>query len=82
MTAVEAAKVIGCHVRYVRLLVQLGKFKAEKKVTPIGDYWDISADQVEKFRDTPQECGFPRGHKRPAIGRKRLAKMAKVDLFD
>lgn len=73
MTPTQAAKVIGCHPRYVRTLIHSGQIKA-KRVRDGKDrwHWEITQKEAERFRDTPQQAlrGWPRGKSRKRKGAK------------
>lgn len=67
MTASQAAKVIGCTVGQVRTLIRQGTLKAKRVQSPYvpkGHYYNITPKEVERYRDKPQLCGFPRGQSR------------------
>jgi len=70
MTATEAARLIGCHPRYVRSLIVQGKLRAT--VVPVGDdrlhpyrtRYDVTLEEVRSFLREPQSRGWPRGRPR------------------
>lgn len=77
LTPREAAAVIGCCPRYVRIAIHRGLIRARKigfnYGTPgeaTGFYWGILRHEAEKFRDMPRCGGFPRGAKRCPDGKK------------
>lgn len=62
MTPKEAAAIIGCSARQVRVLCRTGKIKATKTKMPGGQYcYDIPVAEARRYRDTPQKQGWPRG---------------------
>lgn len=67
MTTTEAAKIIGCSPQHVRYLVSRGWIKATRRRAPGGYYNDITKEEAEKYRDTVQVRGFPRGQKRKIV---------------
>ncbi len=68
LTPRQAAAVIGCSVRHVRNLINKGKLKAKKTLTPgwgPGYIYEVSVREAERFRDAPvTRKGFPRGQTR------------------
>ena len=65
MTPKQAAAVIGCSPSQVRALIRTGKIKATKHLTPgsttPGYYYTVTRREAERYRDTPQKQGWPRG---------------------
>lgn len=65
MTVNKAAEIIGCSVRHVRTLIKLQKIAATRDwIEGEGPRWDISLREAERFRDTKQSRGYPRGKPR------------------
>jgi hypothetical protein len=66
MTPTEAAKLIGCTPQQVRTQIRRGVICA-RRVALAGTSrycWDIHPQEVARYRDKPQPCGFPRGQSR------------------
>ena len=61
MTVKQAAKVIGCSPSQVGHLIRIGKIKAERYEMPGGFYYDVPRKEAERYRDTEQKGGWPRG---------------------
>jgi len=61
MTAKEAACVIGCSPQQVRVLIRKGAIQATRRKMPGGYYYDVSQVEAERYRDTEQTKGWPRG---------------------
>ena len=65
MTPKEASEIIGCSPQQVRTLIRSGKLRATKIKAPGGRHsYDLSKRVVNKYRDQPQSCGYPRGKRR------------------
>ena len=64
MTPAEAAKLIGCSTRQVRVLCQRKVIKARRRKWPGGYYWVVDANSALDYAITPQTAGYPRGKKR------------------
>jgi len=64
MTPKEAAAVIGCSVRQVRVLCQQGTLKSRRRSMPGGFYYVLDPSSVQAYADAPQRQGYPRGQKR------------------
>ena len=65
MTTKQAAVVIGCNPSQVRYLIRSGTIKAKKKLITGGGYsYTITQREAERFRDTEQTGGWPRGQNR------------------
>lgn len=70
MTTTEAAQVIGCSPGHVRYLVRAGRLRATRLPGPYnqrGYAWDIKRADAERYRDTPQRRGYPRGQPRKDV---------------
>ena len=66
MTPSQAADVIGCSPQQVRTLIRIGKLCARKVVTRNNQHgyrYEISRKEAERYRNTPQGRGRPRGYK-------------------
>ena len=61
MTPKEAAAIIGCSPQQVRTLIRSGRIKATQVKCPQGYYYNITRREAERYRDTPQKMGWPRG---------------------
>ena len=61
MTATQAARIIGCSPQQVRVLIRKGTIKATRWDMPGGYYYDVSQVEAERYRDTEQTKGWPRG---------------------
>ena len=64
MTPVEAAALIGCSVRHVRLLCKQRKIKTRRRKMQSGFYYVLDPTSVQAYANTKQSKGFPRGQKR------------------
>jgi len=64
MTPSKAAKIIGCHVRHVRSLIARGKLRATRHTVFGRLYYDVGREEAERYRDTVQSRGWPRGKPR------------------
>jgi len=64
MTPHEAATLIGCSVRHVRVLCNKGILRASQKEMPGGFYWVVNKSSALAYANTPQKQGYPRGKKR------------------
>ena len=66
MTVKEAAEVIGCSASHVGTLIRLGKLLARRVSGPTryGYYYEITEQEAQRYRNTPQSRGYPRGQKR------------------
>jgi hypothetical protein len=69
LTPQEAANLIGCSARHVRVLIQRGRFPGA--VLIITDHcraqWFIPKEEAEQYRTIPQTKGWLRGRKRKLI---------------
>ncbi len=61
MTPREAAAIIGCSARQVRVLCKKGRIESTKVETPGGHCYDVSLAEARRYRDEPQTQGWPRG---------------------
>ena len=61
MTPTQAAQIIGCSPSQVRTLIRKKKIKATRRSMPGGYYYDVSVSEAERYRDTEQTQGWPRG---------------------
>lgn len=61
MTPKQASHIIGCSATQVRALIRGKKIKAKRIATPSGHCYNISQEEAERYRDTPQNGGWPRG---------------------
>jgi len=67
MTPREAAEIIGCSSQQVRHLIRIGTLRAtvtQSAVTGYQPRYSLTKREVERYRDKPQERGYPRGRKR------------------
>lgn len=55
MSPSQAAKLIGCDASHVRRLIRNGKLQAR---------YEISKEEVERYKSLEQSVGYPRGRKR------------------
>ncbi len=68
LTPSQAAKVIGCSPQQVRTLIRAGRLRARRVPTrnnQFGYRYTVTQAEAERYRDTPQPKGYPRGRKRP-----------------
>lgn len=61
MTPKQAAQLIGISSTQVRYLIRRKKLRASKIKYPGGYYYSISRREAERYRDTKQNGGWPRG---------------------
>ena len=66
ITPKQAAKIIGCSTTQVRHLIRKGGIKARREQTDTNQTgyryrYLISVAEAERYRDTPQTRGWPRG---------------------
>ena len=64
----EAAKLIGCRVRWLRTLIRRGEFPSTRKIptpehTP-GYVYDLDPNEVIQYRDKSRGPGRPRSSKK------------------
>jgi hypothetical protein len=64
MTAKEAAEIIGCSARQVRVLCAHGILEAAQRKIPGGFYWEVDRRSVNAYAEQPQKQGWKRGKKR------------------
>jgi excisionase family DNA binding protein len=62
MTPRQAAELIGISTRYLRHLIAAGRIRARRVEIEGGFQYDLTADEVSQFRNTPRSD--PRGRKR------------------
>lgn len=73
----EAARIIGCSVQNVRIMIVNGTMKAVKKPDPFkkeGHIYEIELQEINRIKNVVQTVGFPRGQKRVKITKKRKEK--------
>lgn len=67
MTATEAARLIGCSRQQVLTLARKGLLAARRVKSPVnqlGYCWIVSQQEAERYRDSVQSRGWPRGKSR------------------
>ena len=64
MTLKEAAALIGCSVRHVRLLCSKGILRARRRKAPGGYYYVVDSASAIEYSQAPQRQGWQRGKKR------------------
>lgn len=68
MTPRQAAAVIGCTANQVRHLIRSGRIKARRiESETFGFSYEVSPGEAERYRDSEQSKGFPRGAKRNGL---------------
>lgn len=69
MTPTEAAEIIGCSPSQVRTLCRNKIIKSKRIKFPGGYYYQIQNREAIRYRNLPQNVGFPRGQKRNSEGK-------------
>ena len=64
MTVHEAAALIGCSARHVRLLCKNGTLKATRRKQQSGFCYSVSRDSATEYSQAPQRKGWERGKSR------------------
>ena len=66
MTPREAAALIGCSPRHVKVLCNKGILKSRRHKMPGGFYYRVDAESALEYSQAPQRQGWQRGKKRTA----------------